>query len=111
MSNNSVHIYSVPWDCTTTFTPGTANAPSQIAKYAHQMDVSHPFKLVSPQLDFLPISPEITRLQQQFEYPSRQIIDLLNQDQPLRLNDKKIFPILMPLVKTCITSSIMSLSG
>ncbi|MGC6367441.1 MAG: arginase family protein [Candidatus Marinamargulisbacteria bacterium] len=89
MHNKPVHIYSVPWDCTTTFSPGTANAPEQIAMVAHQMDVSHPFKAVSPQLEFLPILPDITRLQRQFEDPSRQIIDLLNHDRPLRPNDKK----------------------
>ena len=52
------------------------------------MDVSHPFKPVSPQLEFLPISPDIVLLQQQFQDPSRQIIDLLNQDCPLQPSDK-----------------------
>lgn len=84
-----VHVYPVPWDVTTTFGAGTANAPQAIASVYHQLDHSHPFQSRSFDPCFLPESSVIQAAQRRHARESRAIIHTLNHDGTLS-NDQRM---------------------
>tara|TARA_A100001015_G_scaffold320996_1_gene449540 strand:- start:2320 stop:3255 length:936 start_codon:yes stop_codon:yes gene_type:complete len=81
--NSLVSIYSVPWDLTTTFRSGTANAPDMIHSVIHQLDDYHPFHSSPIEFSFHPVHPQILKSQQSLFSKSRYIMPKLNKNESL----------------------------
>ena len=87
LMNSSVHVYSVPWDLTTSFRTGTANAPDMIQSVIHQLDDYHPFHNKPIEFSFHPVHPQILKSQQSLFSKSRFIISKLNHNKSLTPQD------------------------
>lgn len=85
---NSIDIFSVPWDVTTTYRHGCANGPDLIQSAYHQLDHSHPFIDQECVLNFRSIDQHIIDLNHQFSDKSHQIIKKLNQSISPTIDDQ-----------------------